>query len=96
MGGKFQRHQKAWSSLLSLLHVGVLSVFSKVPFHGSALDSLPTSRMLVFPYEDFNASVPSHTCTGTCKYTYLLSYLFPSAYSGVVIRDTYRTVTADM
>jgi hypothetical protein len=43
--GQFQRHLKAWASFLSLLHVGVLSVFSKVPFHGSALDFLPTSRV---------------------------------------------------
>ncbi len=67
--------------------MGVLGVFSKVPFHGSALDSLPTSSMLVFPYEDFNASVPSHTVQ-VYGNTYLLSYRFHSAYNGLVIRDS--------
>jgi hypothetical protein len=89
---QFQRHQKPWSSLISLLHVGVLGVFYKVPFDGSALDSLPTSSMLVFPSEDFNASVPSHTVRVHVN-TYLLSYLLSSAYSFLAIRDI---VTADM
>jgi hypothetical protein len=52
--------------------------------------------MLVFPYEDFNASVPSHTVTYCTVNTYLCvisAFFLHTVVSGLVIRDT---VTADI